>query len=398
MVRVTILDEKRENRPNRGFKRAETAVAENRRVPTRYDYNTHSTPHTNRKDGYWRVRKDGSYANQHNQNTYLNPNRTMKQPNFSRGQLGNRALQYNGGAMPSRRRRPRGGGGGSKQAHDSVAFLNPFEVVPDMDRRWPDSFAGQSGIYRTVDRGTIVKGGTDTPTPTAAARFKVGPNTVVGQATYTADADGLPVTAWGATSTAHSEVLASADRFRVCSYGVRLYVSGQSDSIAGELTIKENVGDPVIVAPSTPSGHSSGEDSVYALHPGFELIWLAKPLSHNVMNFNDASAATDVQNEWTYLSVFATDLNAATALKFETVMFIETLPEAESVLARHSEVGAKSDPGFLAGIMNAARAMDSQYNVTGQIGGAVGRTVTQFALNKVRQHLGPRQSYRQIDW
>lgn len=111
--------------------------------------------------------------------------------------------------------------------------------------------------------------------------------------------------------------------------------------------------------PTTPSEYAV-EKQTYAIIPGMDIVWIAKPLSNSAREFQ-VDSSSSATSSWTALALFyeGLDANTETGLHVEVLSHFELLPSTGGTLTHASTPAAKSNPGIITSVSNALLSLPS---------------------------------------
>jgi hypothetical protein len=217
-----------------------------------------------------------------------------------------------------------GGSQGSASFNEIVQhFVNPFSEGPG--QKLYDRFTGRSVAYRTRTFNTL----TSQAGGVFAVQFlgKVGSGSYLNP-TYTAGGI-FPTTGRGAATgpADQASILANFDKYRITSWGVRVYNTTAPLSSSGFLTFATHAyGDSAILNAYNPATDVPLQRTEVPLTPGCVFEWWGRPLDNQAEEFQ-AISGTAFENNWTALVLSYTGA-AATTVRLEVVYNLELLPKA----------------------------------------------------------------------
>lgn len=261
----------------------------------------------------------------------------------------------------------RGGNGGarkrsapvSKNDEVACAFANPFCSPEGL--KWPDSSSARTLAWRERYRATLYVDPTNFVGaayffPRLAVPIYPAPNL-----TGTAPNENFPVISLG-TPVDWPDNPGNAlpvKAMRVVNFGVRIRYIGPSLYARGLMTLSTLEGDATSEFPTTPSEYAV-EKQTYAIIPGMDIVWIAKPLSNSAREFQ-VDSSSSATSSWTALALFyeGLDANTETGLHVEVLSHFELLPSTGGTLTHASTPAAKSNPGIITSVSNALLSLPS---------------------------------------
>jgi hypothetical protein len=197
--------------------------------------------------------------------------------------------------------------------------------------------------------------------------------------TYTAGTPTtFPLTSWGSAASwaFYTFNAAYLERYRINSFGVRIFTTSSTQTNSGLLTLATTASDTVT------SGYSPVGDQLSKLEIScggqLDVSWTSKPIdnsAHEFVHFN-ASAQEDTF-DWEGLLVFCVGTTSDTVLQYEAVMDIEVLPIPDTIASRYtvdpvpnnSALANKLD-NFYNGLSGFATGVNRAASVVGQVANA----------------------------
>jgi hypothetical protein len=268
--------------------------------------------------------------------------------------------------------------------NDEIAcsFANPWCSQEGI--KWPDRAAGRTLAWRERYRNTL---NVDATNFVGAAFFFPRLATPIFIAP-TLTSNNFPITALG-TGVDWADNASNAlpvKAFRVVNFGVRIRYIGPALYARGLMTFSTLEGDTTTDFPSTP-GEYAIEKQTYAIVPGLDVVWMAKPLSNAAREFyaDDATSSTYMSG-WSALALFyeGLDSNTTSGLHVEVLAHYEFLPETGGTLVHAATPAAEAKPGLMDAVSNALRLLPSSIEKFGESAATVNQMAQLFRSYKTQ--------------
>jgi hypothetical protein len=183
----------------------------------------------------------------------------------------------------------------------------------------------------------------------------------------------FPLTGWGSANswTDYGANVGILARYRINSFGVRVYSTSSLVNTAGSLTLATTSSD-VITDGYSPNQNFSSK-MVQGITGGIDISVVSKPIDNSAHEFKTWGAtAQEISYDWEKIFVFMEGTTTDTDITVEAVMDIEAIPLAQTVVARMTQPPVPNNPGLAARIDNASRSVNSFQETLNRAATAVG--------------------------